>query len=245
MDICSRLDDPEGKLYLKLLRILLSEMRTFNNFLVPNFKGIKVAVESNFSAAMPDDCIKPVQAGKYVRVGNQDYLYPLGNRNDLQFRAFEMTPPKKFACAQTPETYESQTYWDYEWQGGYNRFWYLGSYYGEIYGYKQTRFFGWWTWDEAEKRILFDVDGCLAEGDFVVVRYKASNTQVEEFDAVIEEPLRNKILAEYYRTSNPGISAQHFDMFRRSYRMYKHDKLNASQEDILDAITSGYSSAVR
>ncbi len=245
MDICASLDDPEGKQYLKVLRIALREMRNFKTFLVSNIKGIKVVVESNFSAPMPEDCIYPIQMGKYVRMNNQDFIYPLGNRKDLQFRTFEMTPPKKFSCPQNPEDYESMQYWDYEWYGAQNRFWYLGSYYGEEYGYKQTRFFGWWTWNEDDHRIEFDVDGCLSEGDFVAVRYRAHNSEVQEFDSFIEEPLRNKILAEYFRPSNPTTSAQYFDMFRRSYRMYKHQKVQAGHEEILDAITSGYSSAVR
>jgi len=250
-NICSSLGDPEAqKTYVPILREVKQSLDYLNLFILPDIKSTRIKVESNFTAHMPSNTIKPIQCGRIiVSASGQECLYPLQERTEFGFRSDILIPSPGFGC---PETTESSIASDdcfcYENLNGFEAgmFNYMPWYYGEFYGYSPNIAFGYWAYDKNNNRIAFDYGGCVSEGDIIAVKYETDQYSSESalIPVDCQMVLRYHVLMNYWANANPGKSQYYLNLFRRANRDLKHKTLDQYYMEIVNAITSGYRSSV-
>lgn len=241
-DLCATgANDPEAKrAYTKMLRCFRIARTELNTYIITHVKSKEVVVSNTMTARI--EALDVIQAGKVIKypkyfdgqfAGNDAYILPLGKRG-----TGELIKPS-LGCAEVPESPPSS---EYVFEYGGAPFYYMNCYYGELYGYKETRFFGFYSFDKEECLIHFDFDGCVKPGDKIQVKYRVEVD--DEFSGIIlpeDAPLlREYTLYHYWRNVNKSFSNEHLSMYRRLLRMYKHRRQEFSLDDIADAITRAY-----
>lgn len=251
-DLASSLGDPEAKkTYVPLLRLTVSAMDELHLNIIPVVESKMITVGDNLTAPLREDAVRVLQVMKYVKVGNRDCVYPLGQLDSFSFRPDEMIvrPSNYWACDQSPSSSDGcNLTHKFFISGAPSDYWYLGHYYGEYYGYKETRFFGFWAYDDTYKRVVVQNGGCVSEGDTLIVQYEILPCE-DEFKLIPREArqmLRYFVLSQHWENTNPSKANYLFTQFKRFLRTYKQSRFRKySYQDWLDAITSAYSSTAR
>lgn len=247
-DICSALNDPEGKrLYVKALRQLGVVLRDLN-FTVPRIKSDSGVIGQALQLDMPYCCYDVIKAGRWVKVGNNDFVYPLGKR-----KGYEDIPEAAISshhggvgCSEIPETVEAENFIPYyNFQGyGVANFGYIGHYYGEYYAFRQSRFYSYFVYNENLNRIEIVDNGFIKPGHVVVYSYLSA-----EDDYLIpiemEMVVRYRVMELMAEGENPRKASYYFNQYRRHLRQYNDRKDTYSYQDYLDALTSEYSTVAR
>lgn len=250
-DACALADDPEAKRgYVKMMRSAVRAMRDIGLHIKTPVKSKKLVVKDNLTVVMPQGCTDVIQAGKLVIYSTADqFVYPLGKQDLSGVRPYELIvkPNAPKGCPESPdvENVERNTYFNYE---GLGRYWYMNSWYGEQYGYQETRFFGFFDYEQDTNTVVFSYNGCVQPGDEVVIKYTMA---MNDDDLVIVPDDLNPVLLQrtyyyFYMNSKPQLSRVHMNDFQRELRMYKRNLSKGyTYDDWLDWITSGYSNAAR
>lgn len=251
-DLCAAIGDTEAKLfYTQITRLAIHAIDSLNLRVIPNFRSTKGVVESNLTVSLPEDCIKVAKAAKYLEVGGSPCVYPLGRSDDADMVANQMVvnSPQDLNCPETPPT-ASGCDIGIDWIG-YNGStlgtYYMGSYYGEQYGYSESRFFGLYVDDRTNNRLVFPSGYCISEGDWVLYTYKSTNED-QKFQMItidLYPMIRHRVLGWFWENTDPGKSMNHFRKFRMELREYKRMHTSRSYDDILDSITRGYQTSAR
>lgn len=251
--LAASLDDPEAqKTYVKLLRELKASLQTLNIYLIPNIRSTRVKLDENLCGYLPKEAVDCVTAGKIVKdAAGKACIYPLIRTNDFGFRPDIFVPEPAFGCFELTgtESADTSTCYCYEnWNGSAmaELFYYMPSYYGEAYGHSNVIAFGFWRYDKDNNCIVTSENHCLKAGDWVAVKYQCIDSP--EHEAIIpveaQEMLRYHVMMNYWGNTDPRKSNNHYQMFKRAARMYRHKKLGNTQEDVIIALQSAYRSTV-
>lgn len=233
------LDDPEAKrTYTKLLRLTISELQTLNLTSIPNVETKILTVNANNTIDLPESAIRPLHAGKYLKINGKGGVYPLGKKS----AGFELAikPNNGFDCA--PSNIEdTDVVFSYQ---NYNRdtldLLYIDSFYGERYGFREDRVFGYWSFDKEWGRMIFE-DGFIEPGDQVVVKYNVYNDDFKVIPLELKDVLQYKVLHTFYLNSNIRKAAYHNQKFKMEFSRYKRSVLDGySYDDWINAIQKGY-----
>jgi hypothetical protein len=240
---CSNVGDTDAqKAYVPMLRCATMALRDLNLHVTPSVKSFIFTVGDNLTIQMPGDCLNPFTALKLI---NNECAYPLGKVDGLNFRTEDMVPTNEWCPESVEQTSSDVCFRMYHLDGfPYRDFFYMDYYYGEIYGYKESRFFGFYTYDKSANKVLFVSGGCVHPGDRVAISYEAKDDTFCIVPEDLEMPLFHYSLHLYYASTSPGKSANHMTLFKVHLRKYNHKKIKRySRQDILDSITRGYRSA--
>jgi len=243
-DVAGLLDDPEAKrTYTKLLRIVISQMQDLRLNTIPDLKTEFFTVDINNVVDLPSDVIKPVHAGKYVEIGGVGAVYPLGQKA----AGFElaMKPRAGFQCS--PESLTNTgvvlTYQNYN--GSDLTLPYVGSWYGESYGYLPDRVFGQWTYDKEWGRMIFE-DGYISPGDTVIVKYTVYNDQFKTLPLEIVPMLQYKVLQQFFLTSNVRKAREYKKEFILEWTRFNRNSMSGfSYDDYILAFNRGYNDGIK
>lgn len=238
-DLTARVNDPTGNFtYVKLLRLTLSNLRELNLFVVPNIQTIKGVVESNKTVPLPDDTIMPVSAFIVKKCENDDILFRLGKRPRVYQESYEFA-----SCPSNVQTQDCVKINTINFYGQELREFYLyNEFYGENYGRRQTRFWGWFSFDKENCRI--EVLGPKV-GDFIIVICEVANDDCKMIPTDVAPMLAYKVLQQHYESTNPGQARYMERQFKIHMNEFKRHRDAYSYEDYLDAITSEYANNVR
>lgn len=253
-DLCARVDDPDGtRSYMKLLRITTNAVEQMNLHFIPNIRSFFGTVADNGTMPVPENCIEPIHGSKYMVIGGVECVYPLGRNKESNIYELAIKPANYWACPETPEapTFNTESYY-YNYPGisdGVDgRYHYLNWWYGENYGYHEHRVFGYWSFDESGRQIVFQSGGCVAVGDTVVFSYRTSGPD-DKYKMIpndIKFFLAERVLQQYWESTDVRKASYHFNQMQRNLREYQHDKAgNYTMEDFLNAFKRGYASAAR
>jgi len=238
-DCAALVDDPEAKKsYVKLLRCARMGINDIGINVFPKIKTIKETVDSNLTVTLPKNCFKITSVAKWVKVGDQDCCYPIGEKSVCRP---ELIPGKKFDCGETDAPREvdatsqgSLSFLNYN--AGILGLYYYGWYYGEFYGYKRDLFFGYYEHDEAEGRLILAPGMCVQENDVLVIEYET----LDEMDPVVpvetQAMLRQRVLQYYWMNANTSKSNMAFSQFKVEVRQFRKMKLEKSPEKIINSI---------
>ena len=251
-DLCDSLGDSEARLfYTRILRLSIHAIDSLHLRVISNFRSTKAVVKSNLTTDLPSDCIKVAKVAKYLEIDGVPCTYPLGRTDDNFQVAGELIirNPQNLSCDQTPPSTDQCLLGDelIYWPGSSLGTYYLGTYYGEEYGQKTSRFFGLYYDDRENNRLIFPAGYCIQEDDWVVFTYKSTNEDAKFSLITIDmyPMLRHRVLSWFWENQDRGKSMDHFQKFRMEVKEYQKSKTSRSYEDIIDAITSGYQYAAR
>lgn len=248
-DLCARINDPGGKrTYTKMLRCVLHAIQDQKIHLIPGIKSYLVTVEDNLTAVLKDGAIDVIQAGKYVAYDEANqFVYPLTKKENVNPFELIVKPSVPFGCPEippAPDDVEKQYQFHYEnYTGLFGlTLWYMPSWYGEMYGYQETRFFGAYSYEKKNNRIVFDWNGCVKPGDQVIVKVKTYDEDdlTSTIDPLSRAMLHHRALQYYWEDVSQGRSQNHFIQFKREIRMYKQSRNSWSLQEVIDSITSAY-----
>lgn len=251
-DLCDAVGDAESKqFYTKMTRLSIHAIDSLNLRVIPNFRTEKAIVGSNLTISLPMDCVKVAKAAKYLEVSGAPCVYPLGKSDDVDMVANQMVVnnPQDLSCPETPPT-ASGCDVGIDWigyDGGVLGTYYMGTYYGEQYGYSESRFFGLYVEDRENNRLIFPTGYCVREGDWILFTYKSTNED-QKFEMItidLYPMLRHRVLSWFWENTDPGKSHTHFRKFRMELREYNRMHTSRSYDDILDSITRGYKTSAR
>ncbi len=124
----------------------------------------------------------------------------------------------------------------------------MGYYYNEFYGYKDSRVFGYWQYDEDNNRMLFESGGCVEPGDSVVVKCRMLTNDSEARLIPVEayNMMRARVFQWHFSSKNVRKSIEYKKEFKAEISQYKRNKLaEYSIDDYINAFTRGWSSAPR
>lgn len=196
-------------------------------------------VSDSMTLNLPSDCLKVFKAAKVFFVNGEPRCYPLGReRNSLL-----VDIKKPINCAQYTDV--DINIQESEWYNFGNYYYFYPYYYGEFYGYNQTRYFGLYDHDESSNKLFLYTNFCVSSGDQVAVTYKSSEHGYSAFPMEIVSAIEQRALMYFWENADPGKSQLFERRFREAYKRFKRSKLSVSYEDFVDAITSGYSNRPR
>lgn len=239
-EITASIEDPSHSSELKVARLIGPVIREMAYNIAPSFRTARVAVESNGSAPMPDDTIRPVKAFIERTVGDERVIFQIGNMelydDDLpsSLSCGDITPlPASMASISLPNFYNTPE----------QPFRFFNPYFLEEYGRRDTRFFGFWGYRAQQNRIEFSGVGT---GESIIVVYESSANTAKVVADVAIPVIRARVLQQYYEATNPGKSQYYHLELRRARAAYKRYQLSGvSYEDYLDWVTSSYSNEPR
>lgn len=238
-DLCSRVNDPTGNFtYVKLLRLTLAQFTELNLFVIPSVRTIQGTVDSSLMLEMPDDNSYPISAFIYRTYQNSPVLFRLGKIDRTHYISYEFA-----SCPDEVDT-EIQTpidLYNYNEFGIYNARLY-SEFYGEQYGRRTTRFYGYFSFDKENNRIEFVG---LPEGEIVMVVYNSTSDDCRMIPSTVKPMLSYRVLQQFYETSSPGIARSMERQFKIHLAEFKRLADNYSYDDYLDSITSEYASYPR
>lgn len=233
------------KPYVTLMRSAVLAIRDLNLHVFPRIKSSYGTVDENLTMSVPSDCLMPTKVFKYV--GN-DCVYPLSLINHPGFRPEELISPGVAGQPESPDETSSDVCFDLHNfpDNPYMRFWYMNWYYGEMYGYSESRYFGLYAWDKERGRIVFQTNGCVKAGDTIVYSYETNGDECLVVPQEAVMMLLHYTLHLYFSVTSPNKSEYHRGLFMRHKRNYNHSKITGmDRQEILDAITRGYKGAAR
>lgn len=232
-DILSSIGDEDATAYVRMVRIVSSVLEEQNLRAIPNIRKTRLAVESNYTIPMPDDCIEPQLIGKELTNG---YIAALGKRDDL--RQFEGNDN----CV-TPSYFPVVTFANED-SEGIDFYWNRPD---ERYGRKDSRFYGYYRYDSEYNRVLIESEGIsIAVGDMLAIAYRTSQVDHKCIPVDVSPAIRYMALQRFYESSDPGKAMYMFQMYRRFINDFRKQRLDKfSYQELLDAITSSFNSAPR
>lgn len=244
-NLAAFVDDPEAKrTYTKFLRITLEELESLNLTTIPDVKSKIFTVDENNIITLPADAINPVKAGKYVDISGVAGVYPLGKKGAGYELAIK--PNNGFSCEPNNIT-NTKVVFSYENHNSNEvlNLFYINSFYGEDYSYREDRVFGYWTYDKEWNRMIFE-DGTIQPGDSVVVQYSVYNDDFKLIPLEVKPMLRHKVLYWFYSNSNRIKAEMHFRKFKMEYARYKRNRKGGySYDDYINALQKGYYGSVK
>jgi hypothetical protein len=228
---------PGQDAYLPLIRCVTraaDELFTFGANKVKSHIG---EVKDNMTLNLPADCMKIFKVAKVFFINGEPRCYPLGREKN----SLLVDISKPINCVQYTDTaIDTSIAFDF----GTN-FYYYPHYYGEFYGYNQTRFFGLYDHDEASNKLHLFTNFCVSAGDQVAVTYKSTENGYSIFPSEAVSFLQQRALMYFWENADPNKSVLFEKRSKDSYKRYKRYKLDMPYEEWVDAITSGYSNAPR
>lgn len=248
-DICIELGDMDAsKNYLRVYSIAIRVLDDFSENMLAVYKTALLTVKDNSTVDMPDDAISPKSLDKYIRIGNNDFVYPLIKSSNVDVNVHEIVsvPQNAFACPEVPESVDvNELSQQYRYVGaGIDSAYYLPHYYGEYYGYHQNRYYGRWYWHEEDPgRVIIDPSGCLRGGDKALLTYKVADMSYNLIKKAEYFMISRRVLQIYWQSINNSKAMMYFDQFRREIRQYKKTKEDFRYEDIIKAFQQGYASS--
>lgn len=244
-DAAVQIGDLDGsKLGARLTRLANMIVDDFGFHVFPRSNEQALQVSDNLQAKIPDDCLQAKKAWKYVKVGTAGYVFPLGKGSpvDVDPSKVATKPKNSFGCPIPEPEVALNAQDDYyitfqRQQIHYNRY-----YFGEIYDYPHSMFFGYWDADYQQGVINFSAGDVIEPGDTVILKYAASGT-----DGCLAIPLeaaevvRNRLLQLHWENTSPGKANYFYQQFRIAYDNYRDYRLDAvSNDDLLDAMFRNY-----
>lgn len=240
---CANVGDIDAsRAYAPMMRFAVMATTDLGFNVFPRIKTAMAQVDENLSIAVPKDCLRPITAFK--RVSNH-CVYPLTETKHPAFRPDDMIPPKPWACPVEAETSDTVCYDLPNINNESWTFWYQNWYYGEDYGYSESRFFGIWGWEPESGKMFFEDNWCIHPGDQVVFTYE---TDVEECLVVPQDAemmVFHFVLHIYFSSTQPQKSTLQLNYFKIHKRNYDNRQRPFNRQDILDALSRGYKSAPR
>lgn len=239
-EITASIEDASHSSELKVARLIGPAIREMSYNLSASFRTVRVAVQSNGTAPMPDDTIRPVKAFIERTAGGSTVIFQLGNMElydgelPSSLSCDDIEPlPASSATITLPNFYNSPEH----------PFSFFNPYFSEQYGRRDTRFFGFWGYRATENQVEFSGVGT---GESVIVVYESS-AEVSKLVADVAIPvIRARVLQQYFEATNPSKSQYYHAELRRARAAYKRYKLSGvSYEDYLDWVTSSYSNEPR
>ena len=196
-------------------------------------------VKDNMTLSLPGDCMKIFKVAKVFFINGEPRCYPLAQEKN----SLLVDIKKPINCVQYTDTAI-----DVNQSAFYNfgsDFYYYPYYYGEFYGYNQTRFFGLYDHDESDNKLYLFTNFCVSSGDQIAVTYKSTENGYSIFPDEAVSFLQQRALMYFWENADPNKSMMFEKRSRDSYKRYKRNKLNMPYEEWVDAITSGYSNRPR
>lgn len=239
-EIVASIEDPSYSAELKVARLIGPVIREMSYNIAPSFRTIRVVVENNGTAPMPDDTMRPVKAFIEREANGDTVIFQIGNMplydEDLpsSLSCDDIEPlPASMGTISLPNFYNTPE----------QPFRYFNPYFLEEYGRRDTRFFGFWGYRPQQNRIEFSGIGT---GEVIVVVYESSANIAKVVADVAIPVIRARVLQQYYEAANPNKSQYYHLELRRARAAYKRYELSGvSYEDYLDFITSSYSNEPR
>lgn len=245
-----QLGDLDGnKLGARLTRLANMIVDDFAFHVFPRSNESSVVVSDNLQAPIPNDCIEIRKAWRYVNVGGNAYVFQLGQGSpiDVDAKKVATKPPNSFGCpipvpdASVKTNINSNYYITYRnTPVHYSRY-----YFGEVYDYPHSMFFGWWNADYQNGVINFSVGDSVEAGDTVIIKYKSSGLDgCLTVPKVASEVIRNRLLQLHWETTNPSKAQYFFQQFRIALDNYRDHRLDSiSNDDLLDAMFRNFKTA--
>lgn len=239
-NLISRVNDPTGNFtYIKLLRLTLSNLGELNLFVVPSYQTIRGAVEDTLTIPLPEDTIRPTAAFIVKKCNGKDVLFRLGKRDRVYEDTFQFAN-----CPSNVQIDDCSTISVFNFYGQELREFYLyNEFYGENYGRRSTRFWGFYSFDAVNNRI--ELIGPKV-GDWILVVSEVANDSCKLIPKDLAPALAYKVLQQHYEGSDVRKSLYMERQFKIHLSEFKrHRQDSYSYEDYLDAITSEYANNVR
>lgn len=239
-DLTSRVNDPTGDFtFVKLLRLTVSNLSELNLFVVPSLMTIKGAVEDTLTVPLPEDTIQPVAAFIYQTCAGNEFLFRLGKRERVYSPSYEFA-----SCPDALDTEACTAINTFNFYGEpFREFYLYTNFYGERYGKRNTRFYGWFSYDVVNQRL--EVLGPTT-GQILLVVCETANEDCKLIPTDVAPMLGYKVLQQYYESTNVGQAMYMERQFKIALNEFKRRRSdNYSYNDYLDAVTSEYSSNVR
>jgi hypothetical protein len=168
-DICEAIGDDNYKKFTKVLKSCARFLERFNCFHeTPYYRSIGIPVSNNYTATLPDDCMKPIKVGLCINGKIRGFYY----NQDLCEPA-TVTPSCSCNEAATTSPCSFCTFPNY-YNDGANP-----SSCGENFSASpyQTAA-GWFKFDLTKNRIIFDPNSNIQPNDEVVLMYRSANITV-------------------------------------------------------------------
>lgn len=235
-EISASVEDTSGSAVLRISRLMYPVIREMNLVLMPNFRTVKVVVQSNGTAPLPDDVIRPVKVFALRKDGDKEVLFQLGKQEykgtPLQIEC-NTTEPLPVRTIELPNYVNS----------GSHPFYFHNPFYGESYGRRESRFFGFYAFNAIENRIEFTGP---PTGEVILVTYESSQDACKVVPAIAVPSIRARVLQQFYETVDPNKAQYYFRELRRANRNYKSYVMSGnSYEDYLDWVTSEHANNPR
>jgi hypothetical protein len=244
---CALLDDPEGKkTYSKVARAFTIAVRELNSNLITDVRSSFGVVEDNMTVAVPDHTVDILYGGKWIKVGdgNVDSIYPFSKASGVQIldaRGVKMP----FNCVNIePDVASGEANVSYDFIN-FNgadtfRLAHYGKYYGERYDTSKGVVFGYYSFDEAYKRIIIQPNSLTQPGDKFIYLYRSieCDTMYTHIPINFEPVIRARTMYYYWLNQTPFKASQWQRAFITAIDNYKRLTDKVSKRDLANAIHS-------
>jgi hypothetical protein len=179
-DLCESIGDHQHKRYVDVMKVVVKKLERFNIFHdSPYYRSTNLRVSNNYTATLPNDCVKPIKVGVCINGHIASFYY-----NDEL-----CTPSADAACSCPPEAPTEHSVDFGNPSAGYSlcSFCSFPNYYGnnqqplEYTNYTsrpyQTRV-GWFKFEYDKDRIVFDPKSNIEPDSEIVLTYKSSMQKI-------------------------------------------------------------------
>lgn len=242
------LGDSQHKLYARVYRLSAMAIKELRLNLLPTYKSNVFQVAENLTVALPSEAMAPISVDKYIRVGNTDCVYPLRLVKDVSQNVYEIVqkPANAWACPEVPDSVDPDTLthsYDYYSNSGTRTAFYMPHYYGEYFGYSESRYYGQYYWDKTNPDVVvFGPGGCISIGDNVIIRYSVSDAQLNILPIDMVPIIRTRVLQWYWEASNTSKSQYYKREFQGEIAQRQRGLNTFDYDELIDAHIRGYSS---